>query len=156
MSEVAAKASKPVDDDECDSDSDSNNLPVHTAKKRGRPVKSAEDPMTRQFRVPVYVKLEQAPVMVKGRTHKGDKLVKQLLIMAGPFNITEKMVWKQFLVVVAEEVESEGDEFQEMFSLMTWGFQKKAQLLLTNSNGYDTMLQQLQMSKALGAAIIVV
>jgi hypothetical protein len=66
------------------------------------------------------------------------------------------MVWKQFLVAVAEEAESEGDEFQEMFSLMTWGFQKKAQLPLTNSNGYNTMLQQLWVSKALRVAIIVV
>ena len=64
------------------------------------------------------------------------------------------MVWKQFLVAVAEEAESEGDKFWEMFSSMTWGFQKKAQLSLTNSNGYDTMLQQLWVSKELGVAIM--
>jgi hypothetical protein len=73
-------------------DSDDDTLPKEK-KRRGRP-KTANAPRARankDFLVPVYLEIAQEPVLMKGKTHKGDKFVKQPPITDGPFHLTRAL-----------------------------------------------------------------
>jgi hypothetical protein len=67
--------------------------PVTAPKRCGRPVKVVEDPRTRKFSISVYVEVAQPPVMIRGRTYKGDKLKTQAPITEGPFTMTHGIKW---------------------------------------------------------------
>jgi hypothetical protein len=71
-------------------------------KKRGRPSKAAEAPHEKLFTVPVFVEIAKPPQLVRGKTHKGDKWVKQQPRTEGPFNLTQEMTWDTFLGEVSE------------------------------------------------------
>jgi len=58
-------------------------------KRRGRPPKTANVVhANKNFLVPVYLEIAQEPVLMKGKTYKGDKFVKQPPITDGPFHLT--------------------------------------------------------------------
>ncbi|KAG6876736.1 hypothetical protein C0993_000772 [Termitomyces sp. T159_Od127] len=71
----------------------------------------------------VYVNLGVPPKLIRGRTHKGDKLEPQKPKQYGPFTLTANMSWNQFLVEVSilVDIELENLDINEM----TWSFQKK-------------------------------
>jgi hypothetical protein len=123
-------------------------------KPRGRPRKTIEDPESRQFLVPVFVEIAVAPKLVRGRTPRGDKLVKQPPSIEGPFNLTPGMGWDAFITEIANVVGFDKENL--IVSTMTWSFQRKAVLPLTSEDGYKTMIQQIRVLKDPSAAIIVI
>jgi hypothetical protein len=126
----------------------------HRAKQRGRPRKAIEDPQSRQFLVPVFVEMAVAPKLVRGRTPRGDKFVKQPPSTEGPFSLTQGIDWDAFVTEIARVVRLDKENL--VVSTMTWSFQRKAVLPLTNEGGYKTMIQQIRVLKDPSSAIIVV
>ncbi|KAG2150929.1 hypothetical protein DEU56DRAFT_714345, partial [Suillus clintonianus] len=108
----------------------------------------------KDFSVPVYVEIAQPPVLERGKTPKGDKFVKQPPVSDGPFNITPKMSWHQFVdeIVVFANVERENIDM----SSTKWSFQKKNPLPLKDAIGYETMKKQIRGMKDPDSAIIIV
>ncbi|KAG6894622.1 hypothetical protein C0992_005365 [Termitomyces sp. T32_za158] len=94
------------------------------------------------------------PKLVRGRTHKGDKLEPQKPKQYGPFTLTANMSWTRFLTEVSATVDIELENLD--LTEMTWCFQKKAQLMLTSVGGYKAMIQQILALKDPSAAIIIV
>ncbi|KAG6886918.1 hypothetical protein C0992_001618 [Termitomyces sp. T32_za158] len=102
----------------------------------------------------VYVNLGMPSKLVRGCTHKGDKLEPQKPKQYGPFTLIANMSWTRFLTEVSAtvDIKLENPDLTEM----TWCFQKKAQLMLTRIGDYKAMIQQILALKDSSAAIIIV
>jgi len=70
-------------------------------RPRGRPRKDDRQddnkPESRPFSTSVFIAIPVPAKLVRGRTSKGDKYVKQASRMEGPFTFGWLMTWKQFL-----------------------------------------------------------
>ena len=142
-------------DKENDKD-DKDALPL-IRRKRGRPRKIAHNGSHRwEFLVPVNVETAQDPVLTRGRTHKGDKFVKQPPVTEGPFHLSSKTTWAGFMEDIAKVAKITKEDLGGIISEMKWGFQKKATLPLTDIIGFQTMLQQVRGLKDPESAIIIV
>jgi len=118
-------------------------LPVVHQKKRGRPRKVPEEANgSREFLVPVFVETARDPILTRGRTHKGDKFVKQLPLTDGPFHLSSKMTWPDFVENVVKVAKITKENLGPVIADMKWSFQKKTGLPLTDVTGFQTMLQQ--------------
>lgn len=115
--------------------------PTTALKKHSCPSKIAKDLSTQKFSVSVFVEVAQPPVMTRGKTYKGDKLVNQPPIMERPFTMTYVMQWPEFLEEVAELAEIEEENVEVAIALMTWDFHKKNPLPLKGVSGYKMMVQ---------------
>jgi hypothetical protein len=104
----------------------------------------------------VYVETAQDPVLTRGRTHKGDKFVKQPPMTEGPFHLSSKTMWAGFMEDIAKVAKITKEDLGGIISEMKWGFQKKATLPLTDIIGFQTMLQQVRGLKDPKSAIIIV
>ena len=82
--------------------------------------------------------------------------MKQDPIREGPFAITQKMKWAEFLEEVVDLADIEKENINTAITSMTWSFQRKNPLPLTNTLGYDTMMQQIKVLKELEGAIVLV
>jgi hypothetical protein len=137
---------------------DDDPLPViatKQAKKRGRPKTTKADSTNKDFSVPVYLEIAQEPVLVRGRTHKGDKFVKQPPIIDGPFHLTRKMTWERFVVEVTEIAGIEKENFSTVCEGLKWSFQKKRPLPLKDETGFKTLMLQVKGMKDPDSAIII-
>jgi hypothetical protein len=87
-------------------DSDDDTLPnivtIQAKKRRGRPKAANVPRANKDFLVPVFLEIAQEPVLMRGKTHKGDKFVKQPPITDGPFHLTRKMTLEMFRKEVAD------------------------------------------------------
>jgi hypothetical protein len=143
-----------------DSSQESAQMDPPLKKKRGRPQKAVTEDNTekkRRFRVSVFVEVQKELLLVKGRTHRGNKYVPQEPWMMGPGALTHKVKWAGFLDLVAELSQAQKENIS--ISGMAWWWNKgssKATLPLTNEEGYQTMLQQIKASKMGDAGVIVV
>jgi len=155
VSKEPQKKSKTVASDSDASDTD-NLLPVIMPKPQGCPPKSEQDVKTRRFAVPVYVEVAQLPVLKRGKTFKGDRYVKQPATAEGPFTISQKTTWNDFLAEVAEVAGINAENINASITSMTWSFQKKNPLPLTGTSGFKTMVQQIKVLKDPESAIILV
>lgn len=136
---------------------DGDMLPViATAKKRGRPKTPKVDSTNKDFLVPVYLEIAQEPVLMRGKTHKGDKFVKQPPITDGPFHLTRKMTWEMFMAEVAEIAGIEKENFSTVCEGLKWSFQKKSPLPLKDETGFKTLMLQVKGMKDPDSAIIIV
>ena len=104
----------------------------------------------------MYVETAQDPVLMRGRTHKGDKFVKQPPVTEGPFHLSSKTTWAGFMEDIAKVAKITKEDLGGIISEMKWGFQKKATLPLTDIIGFQTMLQQVRGLKDPESAIIIV
>lgn len=92
--------------------------------------------------------------MVRGRTHRSDKLVPKKPRVEGPFTLTKSMKWTQFLDEIAECMEIDKENIR--LDGMTWAFQKqKEPLPLSTEQGFNTMREQVK-AKAQSATVIFV
>ena len=126
-------------------------------KKRGRPRKPIEDkPMAglQPFNASVFVSVENPPQLVRGKTHKSDRLAAQDPRVEGPFTLIRSMKWTEFLHEVAQWVGVDQENLR--VNGLSWGFQKqKARLPLTNEEAFKTMREQVK-SKISSATVIFV
>jgi hypothetical protein len=140
---------------------------AHCAKRsppkkrgRGRPRKPMEGshktPVKTQqhFNIAVFVEIAVPPKFRPGKTPRGNKVEKQSPRTAGPFTLTRKMTWDEFLQAVSATAGVEQENL--MIDAMTWNFEKKGKWPLNNEVGYHTMIQQVKAQKDLSALIIVV
>jgi hypothetical protein len=128
-------------------------------KKRGRPPKPKDDSDTKitsshSFDASVFVSIEQPPEMVRGKTHRTDKLVPKKPRIEGPFTLTKSMRWTQFLDEVAECMDIDKENMH--LDRMTWAFQKqKEPLPLSTEQGFKTMQEQVS-AKGQAATVVFV
>ena len=128
-------------------------------KKRGRPPKSKDGSTTKvtpshSFDASVYVSIEQPPEMVRGKTHRSDKLVPKKPNLAGPFTLIKSMQWMQFLDEVAECMGIDKENMR--LDGMTWAFQRqKEPLPLSTEQGFKTMREQVT-AKGQSATVVFV
>ena len=128
-------------------------------KKRGRPPKPKDGSSinvkpSHSFDASVFVSVEQPPEMVRGKTHRSDKLVPKKPHIEGPFTLTKSMRWTQFLDEVAECMDIDKENIR--LDGMTWAFQKqKEPLPLSNEQGFKTMCEQVG-AKGLSATVVFV
>jgi hypothetical protein len=138
---------------------DNDTLPViatKPAKKLGRPKTAKVDSTNKDFLVPVYLEIAQEPVLMRGKTHKGDRFVKQPPITDGPFHLTRKMTWEQFAAEVAEIAGIDKENFSIICEGLKWSFQKKNPLPLKDKTGFKTLMLQVRGMKDPDSAIIIV
>jgi len=128
-------------------------------KKRGRPPKPKDRSTTKvtpshSFDAAVFVSIEQPPEMVRGKTHRSDKLVPKKPRIEGPFTLTKSMRWTQFLDEVAECMDIDKENIQ--LDGMTWAFQRqKEPLPLSTEQGFKTMREQVK-AKGQSATVVFV
>jgi hypothetical protein len=159
--------------------SSSDEEPIVMRRKRGRPLKarfvkpSQEQPQKRprgrprkpienkarhstqkHFSIAVYVEIAVPPKFRLGKTPRGNKVEKQEPRTEGPFTLTRRTTWDEFL----EDVSATARVERENLTLdgMTWGLLKKGKLPLSNEVGYHAMIQQIKTQKDPGALIVVV
>ena len=129
------------------------------SKKRGRPPKTKDGSGTKitpshSFDASVFVSIEQPPEMVRGKTHRSDKLVPKKPRVEGPFTLTKSMQWTQFLDEVAECMDIDKENIR--LDGMTWAFQKqKEPLPLSTEQGFKTMREQIK-AKGHSATVVFV
>ena len=147
---------KRVEDD--DSDTVSNIVAKHhrVKKQRGRPKTANGARANKDFLVPVYLEIAQEPVLMRGKTHKGDKFVKQPPITDGPFHLTRKMTWEIFRKEVADIAGIGKENFGTISEGLKWSFQKKCPLPLKDEMGFKTLMSQVKGMKDPNSAIIIV
>jgi hypothetical protein len=92
------QSEKGVEDD----DTLPNVVTIQAKKRRGRPKAANVPRANKAFLVPVFLEIAQEPVLMRGKTHKGDKFVKQPPITDGPFHLTRKTTWEKFRKEVAD------------------------------------------------------
>ena len=155
------KQSIPVKGAEDDSDDSlPNTITKQVKKRRGRPKAAKVAHANRDFLVPVYLEIAQEPVLTRGKTHKGDKFVKQPPITDGPFHLTRRTTWEKFRREVADIAGIDSDSDKENFSAickgLKWSFQKKSPLPLKDETGFRTLMLQIKAMKDPNSAIIIV
>ena len=108
------------------------------------------------FAVAVFVLVAVPPKVVPGKTHKGDKTIKQDPITAGPFTLTRKTRWKDSVQLVAEAIDIQIENIS--LNAMTWHFQNKSShaLPLKSEDGFDVMRTQVKSHKDPSSQIIFV
>jgi hypothetical protein len=125
---------------------------------RGRPRKSmareGSHKSPQHFNIAVFVEIAVPPKFRPGKTPRGNKVEKQSPRTAGPFTLTRKMSWNEFLQAVSATAGVEQENM--MIDAMTWNFEKKGKWPLNSEVGYHTMIQQVKAQKDLSALIIVV
>jgi hypothetical protein len=104
--------------------------------------------------VPVFVEMAVAPKLVRGKTHRGNKWVKQSPNSNGPFSLAHRTTWSTFVKEIAEMPGLDKENLT--VEAMTWSFQKKTVLPLTNKGKFQMMIQQIRILKDPSAAIIVI
>ncbi|PPQ96952.1 hypothetical protein CVT26_005974 [Gymnopilus dilepis] len=137
---------------------DSSEGPEPVQKKRGRPRKTKEDTnvitSSHSFSASVFVSIEQPPTMVRGRTHRGDKLVPQKARVEGPFTLTRSMKYEQFIDEIASWMQIDKENLRH--DAMTWAFQKqKEPLPITNKEGFKIMREQVKSKGSSGTVIFI-
>ena len=73
------------------------------------------------FAVPVFVLVAVPPKVVPGKTHKGDKMVKQDPVTTGPFTLMQKLRWMDFVQLVAKTIDVQMENVS--LNALTWHFQ---------------------------------
>jgi len=125
-------------------------------KQRGHPKTANVAHANRDFLVPIYLETAQEPVLMRGKTHKGDKFVKQLPITDGPFYLTRKTTWEKFQKEVADIAGIDKENFGTISKGLKWSFQKKCPLPLKDKMGFKTLMLQVKGMKDPDSAIIIV
>jgi hypothetical protein len=147
-------SSKGVEDD--DSDTLPNIVTKRVKKQRGRPKTANVASANKDFLVPIYLEIAQEPVLMRGKTHKGDKFVKQPPITDGPFHLTRKTTWEKFRKEVADIAGIDKENFGTISESLKWSFQKKCPLPLKDKMGFKTLMLQIKGMKDPDSAIIIV
>jgi hypothetical protein len=120
-------------------------------RSRGRPRKSHEE--KRPFSALIYIQVGSPPVLQRGKTHKGDKLVPQKPITKGPFTLTRDMKWSDFLDGISDATQIEKENLQ--VDGISWAFQRQKDCLpLTNKDAFKAMRRMVKERK--GTNIIMV
>lgn len=126
-------------------------------KKRGRPRKPIEEKPKaglQPFNASMFVSVENPPQLIRGKTHRTDKLAAQEPRIEGPFTLIRSMKWAEFLHEIAQWVGVDQENLR--LNGLSWGFQKqKAHLPLTNEEAFKTMREQVK-SKNSSATVIFV
>ena len=119
---------------------------------RGRPPAKK----SRRFAVPIFVLVAVPPKIIPGKTHKGDKTVKQNPITAGPFSLTQKTRWVDFVALVANTIGVEKENVN--LNTMTWHYQNKASqaLPLKSEGSFDVMRKNVKSLKDASSQVIFV
>ncbi|KAG6874878.1 hypothetical protein C0992_006118 [Termitomyces sp. T32_za158] len=143
---------------ESDNKSNSDNgddISVVARRPRGRPPKPREPVVpASSFSVAVYVEVAMHPVLQRGKTKCGDKIVKQDPKTCGPFTLTHATKWRAFVKELADltNVEKENIPFESM----VWLMGSKKSLLLTNKAGFKAMQHQIKGAKDPNAVVIII
>ncbi|KAG6834965.1 hypothetical protein H0H93_006043, partial [Arthromyces matolae] len=125
-------------------------------RPRGRPPKPCPPvvPIS-TFSVAVYVEIAVLPVMQKGKTQRGNKMVKQDPKTCGPFTLTHATKWKPFLKDITNAANIDKENLP--VDAMAWSMgQKRSTLPLTNKVGFEAMKQQIKAAKDPNSAHIIV
>lgn len=139
-------------------------VPVRNVKEHGQPKKRGRGrprkaphivSRRKEFAVPVFIEIAQAPVLTRGKTPKGDKYMKQPPVTDGPFHLTPKMTWAEFMEQLSEVANIEKENTNSIVG-MKWSFQKKSPLPLKDATGFQTMMKQVRGLKEPDTAIIIV
>ena len=111
---------------------------------------------TSSFAVPVFVLVAVPPKVVPGKTHKGDKTIKQDPVTTGPFTLTRKLRWMDFVQLVAETINVQMENVS--LNALTWHFQNKSSqaLPLKSEDSFDVMRKQVKSLKDPSSQIIFV
>ena len=139
-----------------DDDALLNAVTKQVKKRRGRPKTTNIPHANKDFLVPVYLEIAREPVLMRGKTHKGDKFVKQSPITDGPFHLTRKMTWEKFRKEVADIAGIGKENFGTICEGLKWSFQKKCPLPLKDEMGFKTLMLQVKGMKDPDSAIIIV
>lgn len=128
---------------------------IQTAPKKrapGRPRKSKRP----SFVVPCYVLVPQHPLVILGKTIKGNKSHKQPPETVGPFDLTPKTTWKDFIRGIRKAAGLGKNRVKVMCAGMKWGMKKAGTLPLSDIRGYMTMLQQITARKDVDSLMVFV
>ncbi len=71
----------------------------------------------------MYVHVAIPPILQRGKTHKGDKLMPQEPTTKGPFTLTCSTNWQDFLDSITDVTGIEKENLQ--LDGMSWSFQKQ-------------------------------
>jgi len=125
-------------------------------RPRGRPRKIRDDTEAKRLLTAlVFVQVAVPPILQRGRTHKGDKMVAQKPQTKGPFTLTHSLKWPNFLTNVAEVTGIDKENIH--VDGMSWGFQKqKDSLPLTNKDAFKAMRRMIKERKSDNTTIIMV
>ena len=126
-------------------------------RKRGRPSKDKAPFGTTQppvFSISFYVEVPTQPILTRGKTAKGNKLVPQEPRKFGPRSIHQGTTWDSLKDAVATILQVSQDRLD--FPSMTWRWSpgKSVALPLTDQDGFHAMVEQIKALKAGSAAII--
>jgi hypothetical protein len=146
------QSEKGVEDD----DTLPNVVTIQAKKRRGRPKAANVPHANKAFLVPVFLEIAQEPVLMRGKTHKGDKFIKQPPITDGPFHLTRKTTWEKFRKEVADIAGIDKENFSTISEGLKWSFQKKCPLPLKDEMGFKTLMLQVKGMKDPNSAIIIV
>jgi hypothetical protein len=72
--------------------------------------------------VPVFLEIAQELVLMRGKTHKRDRFVKQPPITDGPFHLTQKITWQNFKKEVADIAGIDKENFSTISKGLKWSF----------------------------------
>ncbi|KAG6904821.1 hypothetical protein DXG01_006953, partial [Tephrocybe rancida] len=137
-----------------DPESDDGGEPPIPCRPRGRPPKSQESVVLHSsFSVAVYVKIAVHPVLQKGKTKRGDKMVKQDPKTFGPFTLMHMTKWKPFLKDLASTAWVDKENIP--LDMMVWSMGGKKMLPLTNKAGFKAMQQQIKSAKDSNSVVII-
>ena len=117
-----------------------NALPLFTKEKHshGHPHKTSVAP--RDFVVLTYGEIIIPPIMILGRSVKGNKLKPQDPELVGPFHIMPSLSWLEFLDVLADTAEVAKGSISMGGEGLKWKFQgKSAKLPLKDEKGFLTL-----------------
>lgn len=108
------------------------------------------------FAVPVFVLVTVPPKVVPGKTHNGDKTVKQDPVTTGPFTLMRKLRWMDFVQLVAETIDVQMENVS--LNALTWHFQNKPSqaLPLKSEDSFDIMRKRVKSLKDPSSQIIFV
>ena len=109
------------------------------------------------YAVPAYIEIIVPPLLVLGKSARGNKLKPQEPELVGPFYITPWLGWQEFLAMLAEAAEVEKGSLLLDGEGLKWRFQSKnGKLPLKDENRYLTMKAQLVSHKDPNSAIVVI
>lgn len=108
------------------------------------------------FAVPVFVLVTVPPKVVPGKTHKGDKTVKQDPVTTGPFTLMQKLRWMDFVQLVAETIDVQMENVS--LNALTWHFRNKPSqaLPLKSEDSFNVMRKRVKSLKDPSSQIIFV
>jgi hypothetical protein len=125
-------------------------------RKRGRPRKSSQttESPPAVFNISYYVEVPSPPVLQKGKTRKGDKQVAQEPRKFGPRSVHQGTTWNDLQEALCDLLHVSQDRVD--FSSLTWRWNqnKSSSLPLTDAGGFQTMVEQIKVSKQGAAGII--